>query len=127
MIVRKDEERVILNAETLTQKLAKSDEPILFLPHFPGLYPLTGRRSPIRQIYFILPATEREDRDTVAEIEAAGVQWVLLNDYALDNRDDLRFRNTNPIVYAHLRANFKPVPVATLPPAFTVLRRIRRP
>jgi hypothetical protein len=127
MIVRTDENRIILNVETLIRKLAKPDEPILFLPHFPGLYPLTGRRSPIRQIYFILPATAEEERQTVAEIEAAGVQWVLLNDYALDNREGLRFQNTNPLVFEHLRANFGAVSVEKLPPNLTVLRRFSRP
>src|SRR4030095_1606812 len=32
MIVRTDENRIILNVETLIRKLAKPDEPILFLP-----------------------------------------------------------------------------------------------
>ncbi|HZJ16335.1 MAG TPA: hypothetical protein VFD27_14870 [Chthoniobacteraceae bacterium] len=127
MFIQINEASLVSKAGTLAQKLAKPDEPILFLPHFPALYPLTGRRSPIRQIYFILPATAEEDRQTVAEIEAAGVQWVLLNDYALDNRDDLRFQNTNPIVFEHLRANFGAVPVEKLPSNLTVLRRFRRP
>jgi hypothetical protein len=127
MIIQTHEAWLVSKAETLARELAKPDEPILFLPHFPALYPLTGRHSPIKQIYFILPASAEEDRQTVAEIEAAGVQWVLLNDYALDNREDLRFQNTNPIVFEHLRANFGSVPVEKLPLNLTVLRRFRRP
>ena len=118
---------VLASAQRLAEDFAEPDEPILFLPNLPGLYPFTGRRSPTRQIYFIFPASPEEDRALLAEIDAANVQWVMLHDYALDGRDDLRFRNTNPIVFAWLRENFDPVPIPTLPRDMSVLRRARRP
>lgn len=118
---------VLASAQRLAEDFAKPDEPILFLPNLPGLYPFTRRRSPTRQIYFIFPAAPEEDRALLAEINAAGVQWVMMHDYALDGRDALRFRNTHPIVFAWLRENFDLVPIATLPRDMVVLRRIPRP
>ena len=112
-------------AQTLATELAKKDEPVLFLPHMPGLYPLTGRLSPTNQIYFIFPAEPDEDRALLAEIEAADVQWVMLHDYPLDGRDDLRFRNTNPIVFDFFRKNFEPVKIASMPPDMIALHRIQ--
>ena len=117
---------VMKSAQILANELAKKDEPILFLPHMPGLYPLTGRLSPTNQIYFIFPATPGEDRALLAEIETANVQWVMLHDYPLDGRDDLRFRNTHPIVFDFFRKNFEPVKIATMPPDMIALHRIQR-
>lgn len=117
--------RVLKSAQTLAE-LAKKEEPVLFLPHMPGLYPFTNRLSPTKQIYFIFPARPDEDRALLAEIEAANVQWVMLHDYPLDGRDDLRFRNTNPIVFDFFRKNFEPVKIASMPPDMIALHRIAR-
>jgi hypothetical protein len=118
---------VLMNARALATELARPDEPILFLPNLPGLYPFIGRRSPTRQMYFIFPATPEEDRALAAEIEAAGVRWVMIHDYPLDNREDLRFRNTHPLTFEYLRKNFRPVERKTLPGDMLMLRRIDRP
>ena len=117
--------RVLKSARTLATELAKKDESVLFLPHMPGLYPFTDRLSPTNQIYFIFPAKPDEDRALLAEIEAANVQWVMLHDYPLDGRDDLRFRNTNPIVFDFFRKNFEPVKIASMPPDMIALHRIQ--
>ena len=119
--------KVLASARTLNTELAKKDEPILFVPNLPGLYPFTGRLSPVEQIYFIYPATPEEDSALLAEINAAGVQWVMMHDYALDGREELRFRNTNPIVFTYLRENFELVSIPTLPRDMFVLHRTRRP
>jgi hypothetical protein len=104
--------------------LAKPNEPILFLPLIPGLYPFTDRLSPVKRLYFVFPSPE-EDRALLAEIEAAGVEWVMLQDYALDGRDDLRFKNANPLVFAHFLNNFGQIQIPTLPRDMVVLRRLR--
>ena len=115
--------KVLASTLTLNNELAKKDEPILFIPNVPGLYPFTERLSPTRQIYFIHPATPEEDRALLEEINAAGVQWVMLRDYALDGREDLRFRNAYPVVFAYLRQHFDLVPISTLPGDTVVLHR----
>ena len=127
MLLQRYHAQVLVSAHTLTTDLAKADEPVFFAPHMPGLYPFTGRLSPTKQIYFIFPATPDEDRALLAEIEKAGVQWVMLHDYALDGREDLRFRATNPIVFDFFRKNFEPVLIETLPRDMIVLHRIHHP
>lgn len=116
--------RVLATARHLARDLAKPDEPILFMPLMPGLYPFTDRLSPTKRTYFVFPSAE-EDRALLAEIKAAGVEWVMLQDYALDGRDDLRFRNTNPMVCQYLRQNFENVPIDTLPRDHLVMRRLK--
>lgn len=123
MLLTEYQYRVVASAHHLAHDLAKPDEPILFLPLMPGLYPFTGRLSPVKRLYFVFPSPE-EDRALLAEIEGARVEWVMLQDYALDGRDDLRFMNTNPLVFAYFRKNFGKVPIATLPQDTVVLRRL---
>ncbi len=47
----------------------------------------------------------------------------MLQDTAVYDRSDLRFRNTNPRVVSYLAENFESVPVATLPPGIFALRK----
>jgi hypothetical protein len=125
ILVRGYYAKVLLLAQHLAHDLAKPDEPILFLPLMPGLYPFTGRVSPISRNYFVYPSPE-EDRAMLSEVEAAKVQWVMLQDYALDGRDDLRFKNANPLVSKYFQRNFGQVNIPDVPPGFVILRRHRQ-
>lgn len=107
----------------LATTLAKPDEPVVFLPHWPGLYAATGRISPLHQTYFIRPATESEDQSIIAQLEKRRVNWVMLQDETIDDRDDLRFRNTNPRTFEYFRSKFGRVPLPDLPQDTVVLRR----
>ena len=127
MNVDAEEAQFVDCATALTHDLAHEDERVLFLPNLAGLYPATGRTSPIRQLYCIFPATLQEQSALVSELEAAHVQWVMLRDYALDGRKELRFRETNPLVFAHLSRYFAPYPMASLPTDTVVLRRTGKP
>jgi hypothetical protein len=98
-------------ATVVATKLAKQDEAIAFLPHWPALYPATNRLSPLKQTYFIRPSTPAEEAAIIESLERKRVQWVLLQDERIDNRDDLRFKNTNPRTHAYFRANFDIVAV----------------
>lgn len=115
--------QVIGAARKIADDLARPDEPILFLPSMPALYPITGRLSPVREIYLILPATPEEDADFLQRVKAAGVGWVMLYDFALDSRDDLRFRHTHPETFRYFMEQFEPVPMPRLPDEYTVLHR----
>jgi hypothetical protein len=114
-------------AERLSREVATPEERILFLPNLPGLYPATGLRSPTRQIYFIFPASLEDQGRIITEIESAKVPWVMQRDYALDGRDDLRFRQTHPLIAAHLERYFAPFAMEGLPPDTTILRRRAAP
>jgi hypothetical protein len=91
----------IRSAQVLAYKTAKPDEPILFVPHWPGLYPVTNRRSPVQHLYFTRPTPELDVR-TLDQMKKSGVKWVMVQDRPLDGRDDLRFRCTNPVIFQYL-------------------------
>jgi hypothetical protein len=116
--------QVLESARYLSDKLATREEAVLFMPHFPALYPFTGRKSPTKEIYFVGAPPEDE---FLAEIKKADVRWIMLQDYALDGRNESRFRNTNPRAMQYFRDEFDRVPMATLPKDIVVLHRRSTP
>ena len=124
MWVSKWDSQILASARHLAEELAKRGEAILYMPHFPTLYPFTGRRSPTKEIYFVSPPP---DAEFLEEIKAADVRWVMLQDTAIDERGDLRFRDTNPRVLDYFAEEFESVPLATVPRGTFVLRRREPP
>jgi len=123
MHVGRYHDRILTIADHVAHTLAKPSEPVVFLPHWPGLYAATNRTSPLKQIYFIRPASVAEEQITLAALKAKDVRWVMLQDYKLDGRDDLRFCNTNPLVFAYFSENFARVSFPGIPRDTVVLKR----
>ncbi len=101
----------------------RPDEEIFIAPSRPTLYPVLGKRSPVRQIYFLWFANPEEEREIAAELERRAVEWVLLVDTAVGSREDLRFANTHPHVMDHIERRFERVPTPLLPPDNSLWRR----
>ena len=97
---------------------------LFIAPAAPTLYAVERRRSPTWEIYFFWPnATRKAQRRLTRELEAQGVEYALVFDYALDNRRDLIFRNSNPLVWRYLTQHFEPIAIDDLPPGANLLRR----
>jgi hypothetical protein len=88
---------------------AGADRDVLVAPYGPGAYAALGRRSPVWEIYALVAHTPAFEAAEIARMEAAGVRLALVQDFALDGRDDLRYRNTHPRIQAWLDANFSVV------------------
>jgi hypothetical protein len=123
MRIGPDEAQFLASATKLTTEAANEDEPILFLPNLSTLYPFTSRRSPIRKLDFTAPPSLAEQTQIIREIEEGRVQWTMLRDDAVGGREDLRFRNTSPLIFAHLGRYFAPFSMEDLPPDTVILRR----
>jgi len=106
---------------TLDAVLAPDDR-IFFAPSRPAFYPLFGRSSPTWWIYFFVPEADRDEQEAIVH-QLATVRWVLIVDQAIAERDDLRFRNSYPLVWAHLQASYERVPTPALEPNHLLLRR----
>jgi len=107
---------------TLGRHVGAQDE-LLVVPSLTTLYPLTGRISPVRDSYFLWPASEERQRAIVDALEGSPIRWVLVVDSAPDGRTDLLFRNTHPLVWAELGRSYARVPTAGLPPNHLLLAR----
>jgi len=82
-------------------------EALLMVPNLTGLYPVLGRRSPVWDIYPIWPASPRLDQRMLDEMRARDVRWVIVTDYVVDGREDLRFDRTHPRVGRYLDEEFE--------------------
>ena len=123
MRLSREQARILDVALEIANERAAPGDAILYLPHFPGLYPATNRFSPVRQIYFIFPALLSEEAVTLARLRETDVKWVMLQDVRLDGRDDLRFRNTNPLLYRFLEEQFEIVSMSEVAKSVSVFRR----
>jgi len=93
----------------------EADEPLFIAPVLPGLYRPLGRRCPAFDTYPIFPATEEGQAQVLADLDAAGVRCALLVDFALDGREELRYRYTHPRVWHFVEREFESVAVPGLP------------
>jgi len=96
---------------------------VMAAPHLPGAYALLGRKAPVWQTYFFFPETEERQKDMIQDMDRKGVRWLILGSGTLDGREDLRFRNTHPLVWRHIMDAFEPVPGETLPGGYQLFRR----
>jgi len=92
-------------------------------PWLPGAYALFKRKSPVWEIYALFPASDELQRQEIERIKAAQPGLVVVQDAPLDGRDDLRFRNTHPLIEQFIRDNFDPVPIGNQPTYYQFYKR----
>lgn len=99
-----------------------ADERLFIAPSRPSFYPLFAKRSPSWWIYFFVKGADEEEQQELLR-ELAGVEWVLIVDEAIAKLEELRFRNSYPLVWRHIEANYRRVPTPSLEPNHVLLRR----
>jgi hypothetical protein len=98
-------------------------DPLLAVPTLATLLPMLDRRSAVYDIFCVFPASAIEQRLMLRSIEEQRVALAVVNDLALDGRDDLRFARTHPAVWSHLRSEFESLELPSLPPGYHVFYR----
>ena len=106
-------------------RLVPEDELLFIAPYRPDLYPFFGKPSPTWGIYFYWPNAPREEQEEmIADFEAKGVDWALLDPgAAIDGRTDLAFPNSYSVVWDYFRREFTRVTPPELPPRYLLLQR----
>jgi hypothetical protein len=108
--------RFITMLQSVTGQYAPNGRNFLVTPLWPGAYALFKRKSPMWEIYALFPRENKFELQEIAQIKAAEPGFVLVLDIPVDGRDDLRFRNTHPLIERYIRDNFDPVTVNDWPP-----------
>jgi hypothetical protein len=98
----------------LLRKLAEEYAPdggsFVVTPFWPAAYPLLNAKSPMWEIYALFPRNEDFQQEEIQRIAAASPGFVLIYDLPLDGREELRFRNTHPLIYRYIIGHFDRVP-----------------
>ena len=85
-------------------------------PLWPGAYALFKRKSPMWETYGLFPRRSEFERREIERIKRAEPGFVVVVDIPMDGRDELRFRNTHPLIERFIRDNFDPVTIGDRPP-----------
>ncbi|OQB56156.1 MAG: hypothetical protein BWX99_00826 [Deltaproteobacteria bacterium ADurb.Bin151] len=94
----------------LTEQYAPNGQTFIAAPFWPGAYALLERKSPMWEIYALFRRSETFEKKEIKRIRESNPGFVLIFDFPLDGRDDLRFKNTHPIIHQYILNNFEPVP-----------------
>jgi hypothetical protein len=98
-------------------------EGVLIAPFTPALYPILNHESPLWDLAYYFPATVQRQEAMIHELTAKNVNWAIVWDTTLDEREDLRFSATHNLVWHYLVQNFEPVKTTCLPKSWRTLHR----
>jgi hypothetical protein len=108
-------DRVWMSADTATsvediEKLASRyvsiGGTILSVPVWPSAYALLGVRSPVYEIYPLFPRNDEFQDQEIAQLKQAHPQMVLVNDVALDGREELRYAHTHSGIWKYINTHY---------------------
>ena len=118
---------VVKTVEKINYELVGPGEQLLIAPHWPGLYAILNRKSPLWDTYFLFPASSNAQLEMIKELERQNTNWVILGDVPLDGRDDLRFKSLYLLVWEHFKGDFQPIEIEGLPKNYQLLKRNNSP
>jgi hypothetical protein len=102
----------------LAAKYASDGRSFVVTPFWPGAYALLERKSPMWEIYALRPRSTEFQLREIERIKLANPGFVLVTDFPLDGRDELRFRNTHPEIYRYIEEEFQRVDGETNEPDY---------
>lgn len=90
----------------LSARYAPAPQTFLAVPFWPGAYALLERRSPTWAIYPLWKRGAAFEQREIEALRRARPGFVIVNDAALDGREERRFRTTHPLVYRYIQEAF---------------------
>ncbi len=94
----------------LSNDYAPNGQAFIAAPFWPGAYALLERRSPMWEIYALFPRPEAFEKKEIERIKVSKPRFAFIFDFPLDGRDELRFKNTHPLIHQYILNNFEPLP-----------------
>lgn len=93
----------------LIQTYAPGGRSFVVVPYWPGAYALTRCKAPMYDVYPLFKRTEEFQRQEIDRIRQSDPGFAVVMDFALDQMETRRFRNTNPLIEEYIRAHFERV------------------
>ena len=105
------------------QNICGNSANILIIPHWPTAYVYLRQKSPIREIYLLVNETNEKQNQIIKEIRDADVNCVVLGNVRLDDKEELMFRNTHPLVFQYLINNYEDKGNMGLPDNYSLMMK----
>jgi hypothetical protein len=94
----------------MIDRYAPQERVFVATPILPGAYAAFGRKSPMWEIYALFPRSDLAQKREIARIKKADPGFLIVLDYPLDGREELRFRNTHPLIDRFFKDHFERLP-----------------
>lgn len=93
----------------LAEQFAPGGRSFIAAPIWPGAFAALGRKAPIWEIYPMLPRSEAFQQAEIERIKVSNPGFAIIIDRPIDGREEMRFRNTHPMIEQYIRNNFEPL------------------
>jgi hypothetical protein len=100
---------------------AEPTQSFLAIPFWPGAYAMMDRKCPIWEVFPIWPRSVAFQQKEIKSFEAAEPSFVAELEVALDNREELRFRNSHRLLNDYIEAHFQTAEEIVVPTSYRVL------
>lgn len=122
-LLKKNTAQIITTVEKINRELVKEGEQLLIAPHWPTLYPLLQRKSPLWESYFLHQRPVAMQDDMIQQLKKQKTNWVILGDVPIDGHNELRFKDTHRLVWEYVTREYAVYPYSGLPADYVVLRK----
>ena len=97
-----------------------SEQSLWAIPNLAGVYPALGLRTPVYDTFPIYPGNAESQGEMLLELSRGIVRAILVNDVAIDGREDLRFERAYPDVWAWIQKHATALKIKDLPGCYTL-------
>ena len=107
--------------QRLSRRFAPEGESFVVVPYWPGAYAMMRREAPLWSIYALFPRSRSFQEAEIERIRTARPAFAIIDEHALDGREERRFARTHPAIHRYLLEHFVEVPGYSVDPEYRVL------
>lgn len=101
-------------------ELAGPGERVFVAPHWPAAYSILGQKTPTWESYFMFARPELVQEQEAQRLAADPPKVAIIRNHPMDGREELRFKNTNPLLWKYISENYRAYPMKDIHPEVTI-------
>ena len=124
IIIPAQQEIHINKIKNLVTKYSSVNDFVVLLPNIVSFYPLLEREPAIYNVFSVYAATKREQQEMIEQLSLNQPSFILINNNAIDARDQLKFSNSHSSVWQYIENNFYEINSKDLPVNYYAFRLV---